>query len=51
MIDIGDMIRLEGAVSRVIRSLNLPPPNAVPPGPTFADFMASQEAEHSGEKP
>jgi hypothetical protein len=45
-IDIGDMIRLEGAVSRVIRSLNLPPPGAAAaPGDAtvWRQFLASHE--------
>jgi hypothetical protein len=39
-IDIGDMIRLEGAVSRVIRSLNLPAPGSAAPVPTLAEYLA-----------
>ena len=48
-IDIGDLTRLEGAVSRVIRSLNLPPPGAAPVQ-TFADYLAGQHAaDNEGE--
>jgi hypothetical protein len=44
-IDIGDMVRLEGAVSRVIRSLNLPAPNAAAPGDdAWRKFLAGQHA-------
>ena len=48
-IDIGELVRLEGAVSRVIRSLNLPPPGAAPvpistpePTPTATAASASE---------
>jgi hypothetical protein len=44
-IDIGDMVRLEGALSRVLRSLNLPPPNAAAPVQTLQDFLASHEGD------
>jgi hypothetical protein len=43
-IDIGDLTRLEGAVSRVIRSLNLPPPGGAAPVQSFADYLAGQDA-------
>jgi hypothetical protein len=42
-IDIGDMVRLEGAVSRVIRSLNLPPPGAAPVE-SLKDYLAAKAA-------
>jgi hypothetical protein len=49
-IDIGDMVRLEGALSRVLRSLNLPPPgSAAPADDAFAKFLASQHAATTGE--
>src|SRR2546426_10081435 len=41
-IDIGDMGRLEGAVSRVIRSLNLPSPN--PAGPMGLHDIVARHA-------
>jgi hypothetical protein len=40
-IDIGELVRLEGAVSRVIRALNIPPPNAAPVQ-TLDEYIASQ---------
>jgi hypothetical protein len=43
-IDIGDMVRLEGALSRVLRSLNLPAPNAAAAVPTLQDYLASKQA-------
>lgn len=52
-IDIGELVRLEGAVSRVIRSLNLPPPGAAPV-PTLQDYvarLAAERAERADEAP
>ena len=49
-IDIGDLTRLEGAVSRVVRSLNLPPPGSAAPGDdAWRKFLASQHAATTGE--
>lgn len=42
-IEISDLTRLEGTVSRVMRSLNLPPPNAAAPVQTLADYLASKQ--------
>jgi hypothetical protein len=43
-IDIGDLVRLEGTVSRLIRSLNLPPPgSAAPSDDAWRKFLASHE--------
>jgi hypothetical protein len=43
-IDIGDLVRLEGAVSRVIRSLNIPPNAAAPADDAWRKFLASHDA-------
>jgi hypothetical protein len=49
-VDIGDLTRLEGAVSRIIRSLNLPAPGAAAPGDdAWRKFLASQHAATTGE--
>jgi hypothetical protein len=49
-IDIGDLTRLEGAVSRVIRSLNLPAPGtAAPPAQAWQDFLASHQPAATNE--
>jgi hypothetical protein len=45
-IDIGDMVRLEGALSRVLRSLNIPPPDAAPTQ-TLQDYLSSHHAATS----
>jgi hypothetical protein len=47
-IDIGDLTRLEGAVSRVIRSLNLPPPGSAAPVQTLADYLGASASEAEG---
>jgi hypothetical protein len=46
-IDIGDMVRLEGALSRVLRSLNIPPPNAAAPVMTLHDHAAKRALERA----
>jgi hypothetical protein len=43
MVDIGNMIRLEGAISRIIRAL-VPPPGAAPGDDAWRKFLASQHA-------
>jgi hypothetical protein len=49
-IDVGELVRLEGAVSRVIRSLNLPAANAAaPPAQTWQDFLAGHAASDGAE--
>jgi hypothetical protein len=49
-IDIGDLTRLEGAVSRVIRSLNIPPPGAAPPGDdAWRKFLAQHAPTDEGD--
>jgi hypothetical protein len=51
VIDIGDMIRLEGAVSRVIRSLNLPAPGATAPVMDLHDHAAKRAMERASPQP
>jgi hypothetical protein len=43
-IDIGDVVRLEGALSRVLRSLNIPPPGRAPV-PTLAEYLAQRTTD------
>jgi hypothetical protein len=50
-IDIGSMVRLEGAVSRVIRSLNLPPPGSAAPVQTLQDHFRKRAAERADAQP
>jgi len=48
-IDIGDLTRLEGAVSRMIRSLNLRPPGAAAPGDdAWRKFLANHQHDGDG---
>jgi len=50
-IEIGELVRLEGALSRVLRSLNIPPPNAAAAVPNIHDLAAMRAAERANPQP
>jgi hypothetical protein len=41
---INDVVKLEGAADRAVRRLGLPPPNAAPPVPSLAEYLAQLDA-------
>jgi hypothetical protein len=48
-IEIADLTRLEGTASRVIRSLNIPPPGSAAPGDdAWRKFLADHQAAPTG---
>jgi hypothetical protein len=50
-INIGDLVRLEGALSRVLRSLNLPPPGrAAPADDAWAKFLSDHHPTEEEEE-